>query len=211
MFNTANSGKIFSKEQKIGLVLLSCFTVLAIGLGFLQIRNVMYGPLALNNAVPSSIRDEVVNPDYLRYRDTDHDGMSDFDELYIYGTSQYLADTDSDAIPDKQEVEQGTNPNCDETNSDCGNMVNNPAWQSTNSTLVVPLSDPGPAPSGLNDALNDPVQLRALLKQSGMTDAALKQISDSELLNLVKEFMKSSSTSPASLISGGATSSARSN
>lgn len=45
-------------------------------------------------------------------KDTDQDGLSDYDELYIYSTSPYLMDSDSDEITDKQEVDEGTDPNC---------------------------------------------------------------------------------------------------
>jgi len=50
----------------------------------------------------------------LKTKDTDSDGLPDYDELYIYETSPYLADSDSDKIDDKTEIEQNTNPNCPE-------------------------------------------------------------------------------------------------
>ena len=40
----------------------------------------------------------VVAPLYLR--DSDFDGVSDYDELYVLGTNPYAADTDRDGIPD---------------------------------------------------------------------------------------------------------------
>jgi hypothetical protein len=43
------------KGQKIGVVLLSIFSVFAVGLGLLKIRNTMYAPFALNNGVPYTI------------------------------------------------------------------------------------------------------------------------------------------------------------
>lgn len=48
----------------------------------------------------------------LRGRDTDHDGLSDWIEKNVYRTSAYLADSDSDSIPDSVEIAQGTDPNC---------------------------------------------------------------------------------------------------
>jgi hypothetical protein len=36
----------------------------------------------------------------LSQRDTDRDGISDYDELYVLGTDPYLSDTDRDGIPD---------------------------------------------------------------------------------------------------------------
>lgn len=188
-----SSGKIFSKEQKIGFILLSCFAVLALGLGVTQIRNAMYSPLSLNNAVPLFVKDDITNPDYLRYRDTDHDGLSDFDELYIYGTSSYVADTDSDGVSDKQEVERGVNPNCAE-GSDCANIITDAEWTTASSTIDVAVPDPGAPPVDINVALGDPTMLRDLLRTSGMDEKTLSQISDEELLVLVEEFMKANST-----------------
>ena len=103
-------GNSLSKEQKIGVILLSVFSVFAIGLGILQIRNTMYAPFALNKQIPNLVRDDIVSNEALMYRDTDKDGLNDFDELYVYATSAYLADTDSDGISDKAEVDKGTNP-----------------------------------------------------------------------------------------------------
>ena len=40
----------------------------------------------------------IVVPLYLR--DSDFDGVSDYDELYVLGTNPYAADTDRDGIPD---------------------------------------------------------------------------------------------------------------
>ena len=36
----------------------------------------------------------------LAARDTDRDGISDYDELYVLGTDPYSSDTDRDGIPD---------------------------------------------------------------------------------------------------------------
>lgn len=46
--------------------------------------------------------------------DSDSDGLMDYDELYIYKTSPYLADSDSDGFDDKQEIFSGNDPNCPE-------------------------------------------------------------------------------------------------
>lgn len=48
----------------------------------------------------------------LQTKDTDQDGLSDYAEIYLYKTSPYLPDTDSDGTTDAIEIAQGSNPNC---------------------------------------------------------------------------------------------------
>lgn len=45
-------------------------------------------------------------------KDTDGDGLVDYDELYVYKTSPYIVDSDSDGFSDKQEVYSNNDPNC---------------------------------------------------------------------------------------------------
>ncbi|MFC1702876.1 hypothetical protein ACFLZO_00225, partial [Patescibacteria group bacterium] len=48
----------------------------------------------------------------LKEQDTDFDGISDFDELYVFRTSPFLEDSDSDGIGDGDEITNQTDPNC---------------------------------------------------------------------------------------------------
>ena len=43
-------------------------------------------------------------------RDSDEDGVNDYDEIYVYGTDIYLKDSDGDRITDGEEVLHGANP-----------------------------------------------------------------------------------------------------
>lgn len=176
-----------SKEQKIGFVLLLCFAILTVGLGVLQIRNTMYAPFALNTNIPPDLKEKVNDQMSLQYRDTDLDGLNDFDELYVYGTSPYLADTDSDGIPDKQEVDLGKDPNCVE-GQECIPM--DTAQVATSSTTLGTVMDPGAAPTDLNAMLEDPAQLRQLLLQAGMDQKVLDSYKDADLLKMTQELMK---------------------
>lgn len=189
-----------SNEQKIGFVLLLAFAILAIGLGILQIRNTMYSRFALNNQVPTNLKDQVNTVDALRFRDTDRDGLSDFDELYVYGTSPYLADTDGDGIPDGVEVKKGTNPNCSE-GADCSIMADNYGLSTTTldvgtSTAILPDAPVPPPILDVQAAIKDPVQVRAMLINAGqISPDIINKVSDAELMQLINQLMVSSTVS----------------
>lgn len=187
-----------SKEQKMGITLLSIFAVLAVGLGILQIRNTMYAPFALNKEIPYVVKNDIETNEGLMYRDTDKDGLNDFDELYVYITSPYLDDTDSDGISDKTEIEKGSNPICAE-GQDCSEaalsgdtLPNTTPFDSASTTL-------GAAPSmqELETILNNPTETRKMLLASGFDKTILDQTSDADLIKMIKDILNSSSSTSA--------------
>lgn len=178
-------------EQKLGFVFLFIFTIFFLIIGFFQIRNNLYRPYALSDAVPEIlVREKFSDPiEALHYRDTDRDGLTDFEEIYIYGTSAYLADTDGDGINDKDEILQGKNPLCAE-GSPCDrkeeshtpiqnleNWIKNPESQGS-------LFD-------MSAILNNPEQIRLLLTSSGVDANLLANFSDEEILQLGQEIFTS--------------------
>ncbi len=192
-----NQPNQFSKEHKIGLILLSLFAVLAVGLGILQIRNNAYRPFALNNSIPPFLNDEINSEEALRYRDTDLDGLNDFDELYVYTTSPYLADTDSDGIKDKEEIDQGRNPLCYE-GKNCGvydmslNASSFPAKQDS-AALYGQIS-----PQSMEEYLQDPAVIRELLLTSGLKQELVDKLTDADLKAMAGEIFASSTLMSAS-------------
>lgn len=179
-----------TKEQKTGFVLLLIFAILGLTLGFLQIRNTMLAPFALNNDVPVSLRDEINDVDALRYRDTDNDGLTDYNELYMNGTSPYLFDTYGYGFSDKEVIERGL--------ALCANAGKNCANEETpmvSSTLPSGDNITQEAISAIDDydkLLNDPAEIRKMLIKSGMEKDLLDKISDAEILSLVNQLMTSS-------------------
>jgi len=190
-----------SKAQKMGFFLLLIFAFLAVGLGWLQIRNTLYEPFALNDTVPTILRDEVDTIDALRFRDTDQEGLTDCDVLYIYNTSPYLADTDSDGLSDSEEIAGGTNPLCPE-GKDCSGIaaVDDIVPRTTNTSSLPVFQggtiEPGEEPPSLEEIVSDPAQVRQLLKTVGFTDEDLDQVSDAELMILVEQALSTSETQP---------------
>lgn len=45
-----------------------------------------------------------------KFKDTDGDGLSDYEEKNIYGTDPHNSDTDQDGMPDGNEIKRGRNP-----------------------------------------------------------------------------------------------------
>lgn len=185
-----------TNEQKTIFVLLVFFAVCVVGLGILQIRTTMYAPFALTSAVPSAIKEDINSVDALRFRDTDHDTLSDFDELYVYGTSPYLYDTFGYGMSDKEVITKGL-PLCPK-GQDCSSVAGSASGvpQTSASSTVLGGADAavGKAPEDLTTLLSSPDKIRSLLLQSGVRPEVLSKISDKDLMDLVAQTMSSSST-----------------
>ena len=102
----------------------------------------------------------------LRQKDTDQDGLSDYDELYVYQTSPYLEDSDSDGIQDQKEIASNSDPNCPK-GADCtGAAVESAEAENTAAAT----------------ANFDASALRAALQRAGVSSGVLNALSDEELL-----------------------------
>lgn len=121
----------------------------------------------------------------LKVQDTDTDSLSDYDELYTYHTSPYLPDTDSDNIPDGEEIKKGTNPNCPE-GKDCGSDYIAPS-NNTIATSPATLGSKAVDPM----TITDPKQIREIIASSGQISIdELNKIDDATLLSTWEEVKK---------------------
>lgn len=109
-----------SMGQKVAVTSLSiCCLFLLLG-GTSQLRSYVRKPFLVsrkNLARSIEIRTQVFQNEEkdlreLKLKDTDRDGISDYDEQYVYRTSAYLSDSDSDSLSDAEEIAQGEDPNC---------------------------------------------------------------------------------------------------
>ena len=183
-----------TKEQQLGVALLVIFAIITLGLGLVQIRNNLYGPVALNKKLSPTITDELTGADVLRFRDTDHDGLTDFDELYVYTTSPYLYDTFSYGLSDKEVIAQGL-PLCPK-GQDCASPVTSGGAElaAASSSLPVAIPNPGAPPPDLLKILTNPVEVRQMLRRAGTDPKLLEKVSDAELMFLVKDVLSNTST-----------------
>ena len=92
--------------------------LLIFGFSFYQAQSNISEPFKIGMArfnnvdIPESDSLDLKDAEALKKLDTDGDGLSDYLELYVYGTSAYIEDTDSDGLSDRIEVVSGANPLC---------------------------------------------------------------------------------------------------
>lgn len=86
--------------------------------------------------------------------DTDHDGLSDYDEMYVYNTNPVVADTDGDNDSDSEEISNGTNPLDANSSKDTDGDGLNDNFERNNLIplgCVIPQSTSDTDGDGLND------------------------------------------------------------
>lgn len=199
-----------NKNQKIAVASLAVFAVLIVALWAAQLKNNIYGPFnrpVNQNQAASQAEDDLA----LRTKDTDGDGLNDFEELNLYRTSPYLEDTDGDEIKDGEEIKNGADPNCprgrncaglEETPSG-GQATSTPPSDTVNSLLnQFGATNPASLPNAQNPAANlnsdqlnvlkniDAATLRQLLIQKGLPKETLDKISDEELMKSYSEVLQ---------------------
>jgi len=195
-----DSGQSTKSTQTSLRITLGLVSVVAVFIGIWQIRNSIRMPFVytpqsvdLNQSEPSTLSPEDASIEELKTKDTDKDGLSDYDETYIYHTSPYLRDTDSDGFDDKTEIDTSHDPLCAADKicdqSSISGKTNTPG--ATNEFILPADNKPVPTPA----------EIREFLKKSGATDELLSKYDDESLLALYKELASESSangsTSPS--------------
>lgn len=206
----------FDRRHKVGLGLLVAAMITIVIVWYVQLRQNIVTPLYGNNNGNQNtavLSQEQQTQSDLRNKDTDGDGLNDWDELNLYKTSPYLADTDSDSFDDKQEIESGKDPTCPEgqtcvvstapstTNTDSSfesptleNLLNQNSGVTqteTNSTSTTNLS--ADEKNALREALGEnaqPTDLRKLLLQAGMDQKTLDSLTDEQIVTTFQEMIK---------------------
>jgi hypothetical protein len=206
-----------SWQQKAGVAFLIIFGVSAIILWAVQFKNGLQvtQPLTaeeLAKLQASKSGGATNSAAELRAKDTDKDGLSDYDELYVYSTSPYLEDSDSDGLTDKKEAEQGTDPNCP-NGQDCSSQIDTEnTIDASGEAIATTSAQSSPIPSLSNSAntaatgistgadstvmqnvlsgTTDAKSLRAMLMQAGMDAETLDKISDEQLLSVYKQTLE---------------------
>ena len=192
---------VLSTEQKIAFVLLLFFGIGGTALGFTSFGANLRRPFDIQLAkapeyAPLEVK-ESKELEAMKTRDTDGDGLSDYDELMVYKTSSYLKDSDSDGFDDKMEVFSGNDPNCPKDKV-CNAPVASTEVAGEPPALV--LEEDSGAGANLADALPkasdvfasegelkaflnqlSPDEIRAFLVQSGVAEETLKNLTDDQV------------------------------
>ncbi|MEK7158946.1 MAG: hypothetical protein AAB766_00385 [Patescibacteria group bacterium] len=195
------------QKQQIAVAGLAIVGAGILIMGFIQIKNIIQIPWPVSKtepgqAVAQTSKKEVAvdlkneDPKKLKTQDTDEDGLSDFDEVYIYETSAYLADSDSDGVNDIDEIKNSEDPTCpigvkcfatasgtSETSKTLNQTLRDGSGQAseTSETSEVEMTDL------TNLSASD---LRALLLKSGKVNAdQLKLVDDQTLLDMYKKMI----------------------
>jgi len=201
----------FSKEQKVGLGLFFGIGGMAVLLGLVYISRHLTTPFVIEyegEPILAGADFAAAQLEELQKKDTDGDGLSDYLELYAYGTSPYLEDTDGDGDPDRAELEAGTDPNCikGQTCSTGALDETEVADQHLDNFLGESYEDapnPNDYSSGFSeDAINeivDPIgyvientsteDMRTLFAESGVEESVLTQLSDEEVRTMFEEML----------------------
>lgn len=106
-------------ESRFSVSVLGICSVVVIVLSTIYLRMHVVAPFRISKNVLKPAQELLARQteranelEASKTKDTDRDGLSDYSELYVYRTSPYLGDTDSDGIPDAIEIAQGSDPNC---------------------------------------------------------------------------------------------------
>ncbi len=182
-----------SAKEKVGFFAFLFFACAIVILGFRGIGNAIKSPFAKSFLPPPPTAEEIKQKQLaeLKSKDTDKDGLSDYDEIYVYNTSPYLPDTDGDGVSDKDELLRGTDPNCPEGKTCFGTGAG-----VADAGIVQPqmfgsgIQVPSAGQLLLQTMLGanpDPKALRSVLEKNGVSKQILDGLDDAKLIELARQ------------------------
>lgn len=179
------------RSKKTAVILLSAVAASILVIWFWQFNtriNKPFNPDPDQKALADAKKEQAAASE--KVRDTDLDGLSDYDETNIWQTSPFIEDTDGDGISDGQEVANNTDPLCPQ-GQDCS-ASQTPTVIAT-STTSTPQDIANTDQALLIKAVNgtaDAASLRSLLLQNGANQTDLDSISDADLMASYADMLK---------------------
>jgi len=193
------------KGQKIAAAFLGLFAIFVLVFWGVQFKRSISDPLAYkgdNTEGNSSLYQEDTE-ESLKSKDTDKDGLNDWEELNIYQTSPYLDDSDSDGYKDKEEIDNGNDPTCPvgrdcygSTVSDLEKEVPDPEEEVDNTqenteTSIELNQEETEILSSLLNGNASVEEIRQILKEYGINEVALNNLSDEQIMSIYQETLLS--------------------
>lgn len=182
--------------QKVAVISLSVVAVGILVIWFWQFNTRINSPFHASDAeiaqAEKTAKEKAAADEAAKNKDTDGDGITDYNETTIYKTSPYLEDTDGDGINDGEEIRLGKDPLCAE-GSTCGLISNSgtaststatstsqtPAENVDQSLIIKALSGEGNADT-----------MRQILLQGGANPDQVKILSDEDLMSMYADVLK---------------------
>jgi hypothetical protein len=201
----------FSSQQKLGLGVLIVIGMTTFVFGIFQINRSILEPMARDGNLKFKSADEVrqEKEEQLKMSDTDGDGLNDYDELYVFRTSPFLEDSDSDGASDGLEVSQSTDPNCPagrtcrqaRSTAGSGSQTETPSGDAVPSNISTEeqdvldamemafgdLDELTPETMRARLAEMEPDELREFMRKIGVPDDMLQQTDDETMRSLLLE------------------------
>ncbi len=213
-FHKKNKDGLSDRSRKIIVLALSVFSVAAIFFGFWKINDSIYSPFYLGEKFEAEETITKTGPTNCsglycvdeteaKSKDSDNDGLSDWEEINIYLTSPYLEDTDGDGISDLDEILGGTDPNCPEGKDCSTTLVDYYGKDSLNRSLdemqiieekiysELEAKEDKVLENMLSGSLNTD-SLRQLLISGGLEKDVVEAFSEQELIDLYTEVLQES-------------------
>lgn len=188
------SKKKLSHEERVAFGFIAACGIGAVIFGGLSVLSNIKKPFLISYTGPryvTSSEQESEEVARQRMSDTDNDGVSDYDELHIFATSPYIADSDSDGRSDGAEIMEGGDPNCALGKTCASSELVQDRVSASFLNTEEPTAPDAAVPS-LEDAVGALQQLsigeiRQLMIASGVSEEDLSQLSDEEVMALYLE------------------------
>jgi hypothetical protein len=198
-------------HQKLGFGVLGIIGITTFVFGLFQINRSIVEPMAREGGVHFKTAEEVEKEkiEKLKQQDTDGDGLHDYEELYVFRTSPFLKDSDSDGLEDGVEIAQLTDPNCPAGRS-CRQARAPKPTEATGATGVDEITL-APDEKDILDAMGavfgdldeltpetmrmrlsemSPAEMREFMEKIGVPEQMLQQVDDETMRSILLETMQ---------------------
>jgi hypothetical protein len=175
------------QKRRAGAWVVLLMGVVGLGIGVMQWRG-SFGQVFVRGVSDYKTPDELEAERIaeMKTKDTDGDGLNDYEESQVYLTSPYLTDSDSDGADDKTELAAGDDPNCP-AGKECTTLagaIDAQATLSASSAAELAEQERAVLERFMNPT---PAQIRQLLLESGIKAEDIEGIDDATLLELYRQ------------------------